>query len=67
MSGSRRAGREAFVGMGIAVALVGTFVGWLAGWGWLAGLSVLGVLDLAAIAAGADSRRAGDWRRVETS
>jgi hypothetical protein len=40
---------------------------WMAGWTWIAAPSVLGILGLAAIAIGADSRRAGDWIRAETS
>jgi CHASE2 domain-containing sensor protein len=67
VTSSRRAGREGLAGLAMTSVLVGTVAAWMAGWTWIAALSVLGILGLAAIAIGADSRRAGDWRRAETS
>jgi CHASE2 domain-containing sensor protein len=67
VTASRRAGREGLAGLALASLLVGTVAAWMAGWTWIAVPSVVGILGLAAIAIGADSRRAGDWKRVETS
>lgn len=67
MTASRRAGREGLAGLAMASLLVGTVAAWMAGWTWIAAPSVLGILGLAAIAIGADSRRSGDWRQAETS
>jgi hypothetical protein len=50
----------------MASVLVGTVAAWMAGWTWIVAPSVLGILGLASIAIGADSRTAGDWRRTET-
>ena len=67
MTTARRAGREGLAGLAMTSVLVGSVTAWIAGWTWIAAPSVLGILGLAAIAIGADSRRAGDWRRAETS
>ena len=53
--------------MAMTSLLVGTVAAWMAGWTWIAVPSVLGILGLAAIVIGADSRRAGDWRRADTN
>ena len=67
MTAPRRVGRELLAGLAMTSVLVGNVGAWMAGWTWIAAPSVLGMLGLAAIAIGADSRRAGDWRRAETS
>jgi uncharacterized membrane protein len=67
VTASRRTGREGLAGLAMASVLVGTVAAWMAGWTWIAAPSVLGFVGLAAIANGPDSRRAGDWRRAETS
>ena len=67
MTASRRAGREGLAGLAMTSVLVGTVAAWMAGWTWIAAPSVLGILGVAAITIGEDSRRAGDWRRAETS
>jgi hypothetical protein len=67
VSGPRRAERERLAGMAMAVVFVVMLTALMAGWVWIAAPAVLGILGLAASAVGADSRRAGDWRRVETT
>lgn len=51
-------------GLVLCVLVVATFAAWMAGWAWLAAPGAMGVLGLAAATIGADTRAAGDWRRV---
>lgn len=54
-------------GAALIALLLLTFAASMAGWAWLAGLGALAVLGLAAATVGADTRTAGDWRRVDPS
>ncbi|HSJ50785.1 MAG TPA: hypothetical protein VLA90_05800 [Actinomycetota bacterium] len=47
---------------GLAAA---TLLAWVAGWGWLATVTGFALFAVGAAAAGADSRRPGDWTRVQ--
>lgn len=62
----RRARPDSHAGAGplLIALLVVLAVGLAAGWGWLVALAAIGVIDVAAVLAGADSRAPGDWRGV---
>jgi hypothetical protein len=64
---SRRKGREGVAGLAVAAVVFGAVAAWMAGWTWIAAPAALAIRGLAAVAVGADSRSAGDWRRVETT
>lgn len=54
-------------GLFLIPLLVLMAVGLAAGWGWLVALAAIGVLDVAAVVAGTDSRAPGDWRGAGSS
>lgn len=60
-------GRRRRVGLAMSAVLIGAVVALMAGWTWVAVPGALGILGLAAAAVGADTRRTGEWRRIETS